>query len=82
MGMRLDLKYKCVDCGSRFDLTEHHDKEEHLNRHNKKDKHTKILCRTCHYFNDFDKNIKCYSKAIEKLYDERMDAMEKSFVKI
>lgn len=69
---KLDCIKTCEICGSQYDLTKHHDREPHKNRYEKKDNHTIILCKTCHYEVDYKKNQKCYFKAQEKQYSKAM----------
>lgn len=63
---------KCVRCGSRYELTEHHDRQLHLNRKEKTDNHKVVLCATCHYLADYWKMFNCYHKALLKKYNQRM----------
>lgn len=66
---------KCRRCGSKFELSEHHDRQKHLSRNSKTDHHTVTLCATCHHFADFDKNLACYHKARLKWYNKKMDRL-------
>ena len=73
---------KCEDCGSEFEITEHHDQAPYLNRKNpNKPKHIIYLCATCHELRDFDKSIACYTKAKLKKYDKQMTELEKYYEK-
>jgi hypothetical protein len=73
----------CEDCGSMFEITEHHDKDDHLNRKDpNKDPHIIYLCATCHELRDHDKNISCCSQARIKRYEEQMTELENRFNKI
>jgi len=72
-------KYKmkeCTKCGSKYDLQRHHDKDQYLPRkHPLKSSHTVVLCRTCHYDEEFDQQMVLRNKALMKLYNKRMDKL-------
>ena len=79
----MQLKKGCEECNSEFDLQQHHDRDNHLNRRDsKKSNHTITLCRTCHYEVDFWKNLKLYPKAMLRIYNERMSKLEKKYALI
>lgn len=80
MGRKPDKQ--CKWCKSKFALTEHHTKDKHLNRDNpEKSNDTIVLCETCHYFADFIKSIKCFTKAEFKRYKKQMDKLENNYKK-
>lgn len=65
-------KTKCSKCGSEFELTKHHDRDNHMSRKNPA-KHTIILCRTCHSLLEHTKDIKLYHRGKEKRDNKRTD---------
>mgnify|MGYP001570234431 CR=1 FL=1 len=74
---KMKQNHKCSECGSEFDLIKQHYTHTHLNHREKLKLKTpsKIICRTCEYFEDFWKNFYCYHKALEKALNKKMEKM-------
>lgn len=69
----LDGNFECKKCRSKYLLTRahlctKHNHEEHTGKCAKI-----ILCETCHYYQDYDKNFNCYFGAQMKIYLRKMD---------
>jgi len=72
----------CEKCGSAFDLTVHHPNDKYLTHREKlMDEESAlngiiVLCRTCHYEEDFEKMMMFYFSAKERQYNDKMKVLE------
>jgi len=73
---------ECEWCGSKYELTLDHPNGCHASRQHREKCTFRILCKTCHYFADFDKTLKCYDESKLRRYHYQMGCWFRRWEKV